>query len=62
MRRSRCASCRYAWEADVGLEGEMLRACLYILRAGRRRPCPPGRGCTVYERRRPPEEARHEDH
>jgi len=44
----RCDSCRYGFQADVGEEGKMLTACIYILRAGERRPCPFGEGCTVY--------------
>ncbi len=28
-----------------------MTACVYILRTGSRRPCPFGKGCTVYRRR-----------
>lgn len=46
----RCRSCRYSAQVDVGLDCEMLWACLYILHRGSRRPCPSGEGCTAYER------------
>ena len=51
MTTNRCAGCRHSCLVDVGLEGEMLRACLYILQRGKKRPCPSGDGCTAYERR-----------
>ena len=51
MTTNRCVDCRYSCMVDVGLEGEMLRACLYILQKGEKRPCPSGDGCTAYERR-----------
>lgn len=46
----RCRSCRYSSQVDVGLDCEMLWACLYILHHGTRRPCPADAACTVYER------------
>lgn len=46
----RCMSCRYSVQVDVGLDCEMLTACVYILKKFERRPCPPGEACTVYER------------
>ncbi len=49
---STCETCRYARLVDIGEDGTLLRACLYILRCGERRPCPAGKGCTVYEPRR----------
>jgi len=36
-------------QVDVGLDCEMLWACIYILRRGERRPCPAGEACTAYE-------------
>ncbi len=48
---TKCKSCRYSFQADVGEEGKMLTACVYILRMWTRRPCPYGDGCTVYRRR-----------
>ncbi len=48
---AKCESCRYSFQADIGEEGRLLTACVYILRTGTRRPCPYGRGCTVYRRR-----------
>ena len=44
----KCRSCLYSCEVNVGEEGEMMRACVYILHNGRRRPCPAGEGCTVW--------------
>lgn len=46
--KDKCAGCRYSVSVDMGDGGEMLRACVYILRHGERRPCPPGADCTVY--------------
>lgn len=49
MNREKCKSCRYAYPVDLGDGGEMLRACVYILRRGSRRPCPAGEACTAFE-------------
>lgn len=49
MDREKCKACRYGFQADVGDGGEMLRACLYIIKRGTRRPCPAGANCTVWE-------------
>ena len=46
---ARCRECRYSAAVDVGLDCEMLTACLYILRRYERRPCPAGKGCTAFE-------------
>ena len=46
----RCRSCRYSAPVDVGVDSEMLYACVYILRKYERRPCPAGDDCTVYEK------------
>ena len=46
-----CDSCRYSFRADVSGDGQMLTACVYILRTGTRRPCPYGEGCAVYRPR-----------
>jgi len=48
MDRTKCRSCDFSSVVDFGADGRMLRACLYILATGRRRPCAPGKGCTVY--------------
>ncbi len=48
---AKCKSCRYSFLADIGEEGKLLTACVYILRTGSRRPCPFGRDCTAYRRR-----------
>ena len=37
-----CAGCVY-----FGWVGSYLGCCNYILMEGKRRPCPPGKGCTV---------------
>lgn len=47
--KDKCNKCLYSRPVDVGEDSEMLRACLYILIRGERRPCPAGAGCTVYE-------------
>ncbi len=44
-----CEGCRYAVPVYMGDGEELMRACVYILRTGRKRPCPPGEGCTVRE-------------
>ena len=46
---SKCGRCVWSTWVNMGEEGEFLRACVYILHHGRRRPCPPGAGCTVFE-------------
>lgn len=44
-----CGGCRFAAPVYIGDGGELMSACVYILRMGRRRPCAPGWGCAVYE-------------
>ncbi len=45
---SRCADCLYHFAAaDPDCYRAVMPACVYILRTGRRRPCPAGEGCTV---------------
>lgn len=44
-----CEGCRYAAPVYMGDGDELMTACVYILRTGHRRPCPPGEGCTVRE-------------
>lgn len=44
-----CDGCRYAIPVYIGDGEELMSACVYILRTGHRRPCPPGAGCQVYE-------------
>ncbi len=48
-KSKKCRQCRYRVSVNIGWEQEMLEACTYILWSGRKRPCPPGDGCTVYE-------------
>lgn len=45
----KCRSCAYSCTVNVGEEREMMRACVYILHTGRRRPCPAGKDCTEYK-------------
>ncbi len=45
----KCGGCRFSIPVYIGDGEELLRACVYILRTGRRRPCPPGEACRVYE-------------
>lgn len=48
---SRCIDCLYYFgAADPDNYRSVLPACVYILRAKRKRPCPPGALCTVYTR------------
>ncbi len=42
---ARCRTCRYRWQVS---ETEV--CCGYFCITGRRRPCPPGAGCTEYIR------------
>lgn len=49
MDKKRCAGCRYAVPIYMGDGDELMTACVYILRTGRRRPCPPGDGCRAFE-------------
>lgn len=45
---SKCGRCVWSTWVNMGEEGEFLRACVYILRHGGRRPCPGGEACTVF--------------
>ena len=47
--KSKCDGCRFSVPVAFGEGDELMRACVYILRRGHRRPCPPGDACTVYE-------------
>lgn len=47
--REKCEDCRFSVPIYMGDGDELMTACVYILRMGRRRPCPPGAGCAVYE-------------
>lgn len=51
MNHEKCRRCRYSYLVDLGENGDMLRACVYIAKTGVRRPCPAGPGCTVWEPR-----------
>ena len=44
-----CIGCRFAAPVYMGDGEELLTACVYLLRTGHRRPCPPGDGCRVFE-------------
>ena len=46
---ARCQGCRYAVPVYFGDGDDLLTGCVYILRQGKRRPCPAGDGCTAYE-------------
>lgn len=48
---ARCRRCRFGRRMDMTDDGRFYPACLYIVLTGRRRPCPPGDACTVYQRR-----------
>ncbi len=45
----KCDGCRFSIPVYMGDGEELLRACVYILRTGHRRPCPPGEQCRVFE-------------
>lgn len=49
MTNGRCAACRYNLPVYIGDGDELLTACVYILRTGRKRPCPAGDACSVFE-------------
>ena len=44
-----CDRCRYGRAVFMGDGDELMQACVYVLRTGTPRPCPPGAGCTVFE-------------
>ena len=50
-----CGGCRFAVPVYIGDGGELMSACVYILRMGKKRPCPPGAACAVYEPANPDE-------
>ena len=39
-------------EGCVYYQGQLIKTCNYIFEKGERRPCPPGKGCTVKLKRR----------
>ena len=43
MDKKYCDNCVYS----SGITGLNMRCCNYYLATGQRRPCPPGKGCTV---------------
>lgn len=45
---ARCKSCKFGFLACYGSHGPTGIGCNYILRMGKRRPCPAGDGCTEY--------------
>ena len=47
--RTGCKGCRFSIPLYIGDGDELLNCCVYILRTGKKRPCIPGEGCTVYE-------------
>jgi hypothetical protein len=50
--RDKCKGCYYARWVNVGVGGEMMLACEYILNEYKKRPCKPGASCTVYRPRK----------
>ena len=47
--RTGCRGCRFSIPLYIGDGDELLNCCVYILRTGKKRPCIPGAGCSVYE-------------
>lgn len=47
MADNYCIGCEYHWISYGCAE---YQACDYIMRTGKRRPCPSGKGCTVREK------------
>lgn len=45
----KCDTCIYSRQVQAGLDLNMIRCCAYILVHHKRRPCPPGEACTVYQ-------------
>ena len=54
-RNGYCGSCRFAVPVYMGDGEDLMTACVYILRTGKKRPCPPGGACTVREPAEPEE-------
>lgn len=50
--RDKCNNCRFSQVVNLGCDGELMRACVYILTRYEKRPCPPGENCTVHQPRR----------
>lgn len=46
-----CRRCMYYINLSGGLRG--LKCCNYLIMTDKRRPCDPGKGCTVRELRNP---------
>ena len=43
-----CVGCIYsAKDSGSNVMGESVPVCMYIVKTEHRRPCPPGKGCTV---------------
>lgn len=45
---ARCKSCKFGFRTCYGFHEPTGVGCNYILRMGKRRPCPAGKGCTEY--------------
>lgn len=45
----KCRECRFSSEVNIGIDGEMLHACVYILHRFEARPCGADAECTVFE-------------
>ena len=48
---NKCRTCEFSWRTSYRPNENPIWACNYIVQKGKRRPCPYGEGCTVYERR-----------
>lgn len=48
----RCKRCIHSCLTDVYDGKTQMRACVYILDTGKRRPCPAGDKCTAFEPRK----------
>jgi len=44
----KCEQCRHCCPTDLYIGRRQLRACVYLLDTGERRPCPAGEKCTVF--------------
>lgn len=46
--RTRCRDCDYGLPIYQG-DDVLIMGCTYVLRTGRRRPCPPGEECSIFK-------------
>ena len=50
--RSKCFYCRFGQWIQLSVGAKWQTVCVYILMTGKRRPCPYGEACSVYQPRK----------